>query len=199
MGQGSALTPLSLNVVSYGLAATGFLLLTALLLTSWQGRAQGGRLIVACVVTMVWAAFLALGPDRDAAGSMLAMLSEFFRYGAWFFVLTGLTRTAGIAAVLSRLVHVAWIGLVIALVALPLLAGMNAPVPSPDAFLATGGLLLALLGLLLLEQIYRNAREDGRAAIAISGTVSAITNPRACQVAGSMACSSCACEKRNRS
>ena len=71
---------------------------------------------------MVWAAFLALGPDRDAAGSMLAMLSEFFRYGAWLFMLTGLTRTAGIAAVLSRLVHVAWIGLVIALVALPLLA-----------------------------------------------------------------------------
>ena len=66
MGQGSALTPLSLNVVSYGLAATGFLLLTVLLLTSWQGRAQGGRLIVACVVTMVWAAYLALGSDRDA-------------------------------------------------------------------------------------------------------------------------------------
>jgi putative PEP-CTERM system histidine kinase len=159
------LTPLSLNVVSYGLAAIGFLLLTALLLTSWQGRAQGGRLIVACVVTMVWAAFLALGPDPDAAGSMLAMLSEFFRYGAWFFVLTGLTRTAGIAAVLSRSVHVAWIGLVIALVALPLLAGTSVPVPTPAAFLATGGLLLALLGLLLLEQIYRNAREDGRAAL----------------------------------
>src|SRR5690606_29489537 len=35
----------------------------------------------------------------------------------------------------------------------------------PAAFLATGGLLLALLGLLLLEQIYRNAREDGRAAL----------------------------------
>ena len=48
---------------------------------------------------------------------------------------------------------------------MPLLAGTSIPVPSPAAFLATGGLLLALLGLLLLEQIYRNAREDGRAAL----------------------------------
>jgi putative PEP-CTERM system histidine kinase len=159
------LTPLSLSVVSYGLAATGFLLLTVLLLTSWQGRTQGGRLIVACVVTMAWAAYLALVSDRDASVSMSAMLLDFLRYGAWFFVLTGLTRTAGIAAVLSRTVHVAWIGLVIALVALPLLAGASVPVPSPAAFLAAGGLLLALLGLLLLEQIYRNAREDGRAAL----------------------------------
>jgi len=31
------------------------------------------------------------------------------RNGAWFFVLTGLVRSAGIAQGLSRLVHVVWI------------------------------------------------------------------------------------------
>ena len=42
---------LSLGLLSYGLAATGFLLLTLLLLTSWEGRALGVRLVVACAVT----------------------------------------------------------------------------------------------------------------------------------------------------
>ncbi|MDH5271722.1 MAG: PEP-CTERM system histidine kinase PrsK [Gammaproteobacteria bacterium] len=37
--------------------------------------------------------------------------------------------------------------------------------PAPAALLASAGLLVALLGLLLLEQIYRNAREGGRYAL----------------------------------
>ena len=55
---------LDLGFVSYGLAATSFLILTLLLLTSWQGRAQGARLVVACAVTAAWAALLAFGSDR---------------------------------------------------------------------------------------------------------------------------------------
>ncbi len=165
MGQGSALT-LSLGAVSYGLAAAGFLVLTILLATSWEGRAQGGRLIVASAVTAGWAALLALGVERSSPSwALLVMLSEFLRYGAWYFVLTGLTRSAGLAAPLSRLVHVAWVGAAILLIAAPLLAGAGLPVPSPAAVLVGAGLALALLGLLLLEQIYRNARDDGRDAL----------------------------------
>ena len=163
MGQGSSLT-LSLGAVSYGLAAAGFLILTALLLTSWEGRAQGMRLIIACSVTSGWAALVALGAGQSPVGSLLALLAEFFRYGAWLFVLTGLTRAASIAPLLSRFAHFAWIGAVVLLLALPLLAGAGLPAPSPAALLATAGLLLALVGLLLLEQIFRNAREGGRYA-----------------------------------
>ena len=43
----------SLGMVSYGLAAGAFLMLTLLLLTSWEGRSQGVRLIAACTVTAV--------------------------------------------------------------------------------------------------------------------------------------------------
>ena len=50
MGEGRAVT-LSLGFLSYSLAAAGFLLLTLLLLTSWEGRALGVRLVVACGVT----------------------------------------------------------------------------------------------------------------------------------------------------
>jgi putative PEP-CTERM system histidine kinase len=156
---------LSLGALSYGLAAAGFLILTLLLLTSWEGRAAGARLIVASAVTSVWAALLALGADQGGLSASFALLSEFLRYGAWIFVLTGLTQSAGMAASLSRLAHVAWIGSVVVLLAAPILLSAGVPVPSPAALLASAGLLLALLGLLLLEQIYRNARESGRYAL----------------------------------
>jgi len=156
---------LSLGAVSYGLAAVAFLILTVLLLTSWEGWAQGARLIAACAITMAWAALLALGLDRSSAWALPVLFSELLRYGAWFFVLTGLTGSAGMASSLSRLAHVAWIGAMILLIAAPLLAGPSLSLPLPATFLASTGLVLALLGLLLLEQIYRNAREGGRYAI----------------------------------
>jgi putative PEP-CTERM system histidine kinase len=156
---------LSLGVLSYGLAAAGFLILTILLLTSWEGRAAGARLIVASAVTSVWAALLALGADQGGLSAPFALLTEFLRYGAWIYVLTGLTGSAGMATSLSRLAHAAWIGSIVVLLAAPILLSVGVPVPSPAALLASVGLPLALLGLLLLEQIYRNAREGGRYAL----------------------------------
>jgi len=156
---------LSLGLISYGLAATGFLILTLLLLTSWEGRAQGVRLIVACGVTAAWAALLASGAQAAELSVPVVILAEFLRYGAWFVVLTGLTKSAGVAGNLSRAVHVVWIGGAVLLLATPMLTGVGMPVPEPIGVLANAGLLLALLGLILLEQIFRNAREGGRYAL----------------------------------
>ena len=114
MGEGRAVTMLSPGLVSYGLAATGFLLLTLLLLTSWEGRSQGVRLVVACGVTALWAALLATGSSAVPVPAPLMLLAEVLRYGAWFIVLTGLAKSAGIAAQLSRFVHFVWIGVAVA-------------------------------------------------------------------------------------
>jgi putative PEP-CTERM system histidine kinase len=149
-------------VASYGLAAAGFLFLTALLLTSWEGRAQGGRLIVACLVTTAWATLQAFGPDFQPSSAHLAQLSEFLRYGAWFFVLTGLVRTAGAYTLLSRAVHGAWIAGAFALAAAPFLAGVSLIPDSSALVLASAGILMALLGLLMLGWIYRNSTEKDR-------------------------------------
>jgi len=155
----------SLGLISYGLAASGFLILTLLLLTSWEGRAQGVRLIVACAVTAVWAAMLALGSQAVEMSVSVVILADFLRYGAWFVVLTGLTKSAGVAGKLSRATHVAWIGGAALLVASPLLTRVGLTIPEPVEVLANAGLLMALLGLILLEQIFRNAREGGRYAL----------------------------------
>ena len=156
---------LDLGFVSYGLAATSFLILTLLLLTSWQGRAQGARLVVACAVTAAWAALLAFGSDRVDLTLPIVLLAESLRYGAWFVVLTGLTRSAGLAGGLSRAVHAAWAGAALLAFALPALVERGVHLPAPMLLIIGAGLLMALLGLVLLEQVYRNSRAQGRYAI----------------------------------
>jgi putative PEP-CTERM system histidine kinase len=155
----------SFGLISYGLAAAGFLLLALLLLTSWEGRAQGVRLIAACVTTSVWAAALAYGPVVSSPSLGLVFLVELLRYGSWFVVLTGLTKSAGVAARLSWLVHATWIGAVVLLFGSPLLIVSGLTDPDDPRLITATGLLLALLGLLLLEQIYRNSSESGRFAL----------------------------------
>jgi len=156
---------ISLGLISYGISAIGFLLLALLLAVSWEGRAQGVRLILACGVMSLWAALLAMGSQFAALSIPLVILAEFLRYGAWFVVLTGLTKSAGVALNLSRGVHVIWLGGALLLVATPFLIQAGWPVPDPRAVLANAGLVMSLMGLILLEQIYRNARESGRYAL----------------------------------
>jgi putative PEP-CTERM system histidine kinase len=155
----------SFGLLSYGLAAIGFLILTLLLASSWEGRGQGVRLVVACGVTALWAALFAAVSQFVTVAAPTVLLAESLRYGAWFIVLTGLTQSAGIAKDLSRLVHVAWVACVALTLLAPLLANLGLAVPEPVTLLSYAGLLLSLLGLVLLEQIYRNSREGGRFAL----------------------------------
>ncbi len=156
---------LALGLLSYGLAAAGFLVLTLLLLTSWEGRSEGARLIVACAVTAVWALLLAVGAQFARLTVSLVLLIEFLRYGAWFFALTGLTRTVGLARRLSMAVHCVWIGGALLVILAPLLERAGLRLPAPGTLQYGSGLAMALLGLVLLEQFYRNTREPGRYAL----------------------------------
>jgi putative PEP-CTERM system histidine kinase len=155
----------TLGLLSYGLASAAFLVLTLLLLTSWEGRSQGARLVAACATTSAWAAVLALGAQGAQLTTALVLLTEFLRYGAWFVALTGLTRPAGLGGRLSILVHVVWAGGAALLLAAPLLVQWGVPLPPPDQLMFAAGLAMPLLGLILLEQVYRNAREGGRYAL----------------------------------
>ena len=155
----------SLGLLSYGLAAGAFLVLTLLLITSWEGRRQGLPLIGACSTTAVWSALLALGSQLAEMPASLVLLAEFLRYGAWFIVLTALTRPAGLARRLSIGVHAVWGGGTLLVLAAPWLVRQGVALPAPQDVQFKAGLLMALLGLILIEQIYRNAREGGRYAL----------------------------------
>jgi putative PEP-CTERM system histidine kinase len=148
---------LNLGAVSYGLAAVAFLALAALLIVAWEGRGQGARLIIATVATAIWSVVLALFSTDDAAPALPVFVAGTLRHAAWLIVLAGLVRTAGFPRVLARLAYAAWLGV--------LALGIGAAILRAQWFLTvmiTAGVLLPLIGLVLLEQIYRNANASGR-------------------------------------
>ena len=154
------------GVYSYGVAAVAYLLLSLLLLTGWRGRATGGlRLIVACLVTAGWAAAMAWLVYRDQVPLYGAALLECLKDLAWIAVLAGLASSAGIARRLALGALLTGAVLAVYLAAVPLLQLAELPSVAPVFALNATGLVLALLGLLLLEQVYRNSRPDGRAAL----------------------------------
>ncbi len=156
---------LNFGTISYGLAAVGFLVLTLLLAISWEGRGQGVRLIVACGVTSAWAALLAYVTVLPQLPLALVTLAEFLRDGAWLIVLTGLISGGTWPALLTRITHLLVAVTIAAAAGLLLLGQRMAAIEIVPAVFAFGGLALSLAGLVLIEQVYRNANPDGRYAL----------------------------------
>jgi len=152
-------------VIAYGIAFAAFLLLSLLLLTSWEGRAQGARLVAASVMTASWAAFLCFEAWSGGMPIQVVALADFLRSGAWIAVLAGLSAPAGSWRTLTRISLLA-VGVAIALAAGQLLLPSVEHGPfSPASLLVWGGLVLSLLVMVLLEQLYRNATSVGRFAL----------------------------------
>jgi putative PEP-CTERM system histidine kinase len=152
------------GVASYGIAALSFLSLTVLLITAWRGRQQGAHLIVASGLTATWATILALQSYSGHVAVLVVYVAEAFRGGAW---LLTLLAVAGIAApkplvIAARTLCVVLLG---AAIVLPLLEHYGVAVINPALLLSRAGLALALLALILLEQIYRNSSQAARGSI----------------------------------
>jgi putative PEP-CTERM system histidine kinase len=147
-----AFSAAAVGVASYAAAAAAFLALTALLAVSWRGRAQGVWLIGASAMTAMWAAILALQAWRDGLPAVVVYTLEVLRGGAWILALLALAH-----GVLPRFLAIAARAIWVALA----LAGW---VFMADAgrLLALAGITLALVVLVLIEQIYRNANASGR-------------------------------------
>lgn len=147
-----AFSATAVGVASYAAAAAAFLALTALLAVSWRGRAQGVWLIGASAMTAMWAAILALQAWRDGLPAVVVYTLEVLRGGAWILALLALAH-----GVLPRFLAIAARAIWVALA----LAGW---VSMADAgrLLALAGITLALVVLVLIEQIYRNANASGR-------------------------------------
>jgi putative PEP-CTERM system histidine kinase len=154
----------SFGLYSYSAAAVAYLLLAVLLMSGWSGRSQGVRLIAACIVTSGWAAVMAVA-TADVTPIYAVAFVESLRDGAWIFVLTGLAASAGVARGLRRALAVAWWGGSIYLLVAGSLGRAGVSIILPPVALVATGFALALGGLILLEQVYRNTREEGRSAI----------------------------------
>ncbi len=154
----------SFGTVSYALAAGLFGILAILLLTSWRGRLQGGLLIGASIVTVIWATLIAMQGKTPTIPLAGVVTAEFLRDGVWIMFLSNLAAALGVSRLTRRLAHATWASaLAIALLLWWQSSGLSAD--ASGVVMVPGGLAVALMGLILIEQIYRNAPPQTRPAL----------------------------------
>lgn len=152
------------GALSYAGAALAFLILSALMLASWRGERRGAGLILAVAVTACWSMLLAYQSAKGALAAPLIHIGEGLQDWVW---LAALALTARSTA--SRTLKViAVIGGALACLAAPLawmLEQSQVLYLDPTVLLSRVQLATSLLGLVLVEQIYRNSTHSGRQAI----------------------------------
>ncbi|MBC7982221.1 MAG: PEP-CTERM system histidine kinase PrsK [Candidatus Obscuribacterales bacterium] len=152
------------GIISYAIAAIAFWGLLGLMLASWRGRAQGARLIVAIMVSAIWASTNLRYAWNDGVSLLLIYVVEMSMLAAWIVVVCGL-----LGSTLSRtqvtIIHGTWIASLVApaLVAATSLAGFDLNLGV--SLFAISGILLAVIGLIVLEQVYRNSSKQSRGAL----------------------------------
>jgi putative PEP-CTERM system histidine kinase len=153
-----------LALIGYGLATLTFGGLFLLLLTGWRTRFQGTQLLIAVSGTAGWAAAALLHAAFGQPGLQLVWAFEVVRNLLWMLFLLHLLKpfAAGNVVYTRLLGYVRLASLLLALVMLlllidvPLLPGRLADGEVLREFSLIGQLLFAVLGLALVEQLFRN-------------------------------------------
>ena len=152
----------TIGAYSHGVVGVIYLILCVLLITSWRGRLMGGLLITASIMSMFWGLTLASLAAGLTVPSIVLFVVEVLRSAAWLVFLVALTSTLGLPFFARIIVHIIW--------SVTLIAGGYLWATQPtggqtlgiDAVLIPGGLLMALAGLVLVEQLYRNSPAGAR-------------------------------------
>ena len=160
---------LNLGFSGYGLAAVFYLLFGLLLLTSWRGRLQGGLLLMAVLVSTLWAGFSALQAGFRVVPSHLLWSLESLRLLFWLLFLVRLLemQAAGTPQRRRFLVWLRWSVVGCCLLLLLPLEDLTGSLPfkplsaAPDLRLLLH-VVLIITGLALIEQIYRNTPWEQR-------------------------------------
>lgn len=159
----------SVGLLSYASAALAFALLTLLLLTNWRGgRRQRTWLTVACATTAVWALVEAYFMSLHLV-TWFGRTLEILRNAAWFtflFSLLGLSWARGSGETGLRTLAILLYGICATLIIFNLAPHFLAGIGSQRWPLALlGGVVMAVAGLALVEQLFRNTRVQQRWAI----------------------------------
>lgn len=150
-------------VVGHGLAALAFALLAFLALSVWRDRPQAKYLAVASASSLFWSLFIGLRPGISPLGLSLEVARDFSWLGLLLAIL--FARRPSAAPVPGHLKVLFWLALGITAVLLPslLLPSYWHALPMPKAnTIFTCMLCLAVLGLVLVEQVYRGSPSELR-------------------------------------
>lgn len=158
------------GTLGYWFAATGFLGLALAALAFWRERALGYWVSIGAAGSFVWALILAQQP---VIGAALPYLAELARYGAWLGVLLVIMGQPYLinAPGARPMLKAAGFALGIALSVMSLAAFAYA-LPLPGIRTHLGALrdplpylFLAVIGAIMVEQLYRNTHPDRRWAV----------------------------------
>ncbi len=152
----------TLGTLSYSLAAAAYLGLSLMLLTRWRQQFHGSLLLPAALASLLWSAALAWQLAQTASPlSGLFFFLEILRDVLWLAVLlrvlAGVSERAvprwATVTVYTATAAVMFVGL-----GLGILHDLGVGLLAASRVLIPGMLLLALIGFVLVEQVYRNTR-----------------------------------------
>jgi putative PEP-CTERM system histidine kinase len=159
----------NIAVFSYAIAALTFLALFALLLTSWRGRMHGMALTVACLLTALWAATIAFQAALGNPLSLLTDILEILRNAGWSVFILMLLGYFPQTKTFSPFKPKPYVVAIVTFYLLLLLATVYTywlpEFPHGQIVFMTGivgRVALAVIGMLLVEQLYRNTPVKNR-------------------------------------
>jgi putative PEP-CTERM system histidine kinase len=151
-----------IGATGYVLVGGFYLILGALLLTVWRGKKVGGYLLAACGVSVIWAFVMAIQEARDSVHALALFVAEVLRTGAWISFLGHLTHRIGGKRIVRITAQAVWLVVLAAGLIVWLAYVYYGGAGNIGAVLFPGGLVTALTGLILIEQLYRNTPSDAR-------------------------------------
>jgi len=155
----------SLGALGYGLVSGLYAILAILLLANWRGKTIGGYLIAACVVSAVWSGILAVQTARGTFHPFILFAVELLRSGVWIVFLARLLAEIGVSRTIRYSAQIIWLAFLAAGIVVWIKHVSFGGDGRIDAVLIPGGLALALTGLVLIEQLYRNSPRELRGGL----------------------------------
>ncbi|MGA9992612.1 MAG: XrtA/PEP-CTERM system histidine kinase PrsK [Thiobacillaceae bacterium] len=157
-------------VVGHGLTALAYALLAILALSIWRDRPQAKYLAAASAASLLWSLFVGLQPVISPLGLSLEVIRDFSWLGLLLAILFA-RRPSG-TPIPSHLKILFWLAAGITVVLLPslMLPSLWHTLPRLTASAIYTGLVgLAVLGLVLVEQVYRGSSREFRWSLKFLG------------------------------
>lgn len=155
----------------YAFAAIGYLLLAVLLITSWRGRVQGALLLAVAISSAVWAAWVAISQFLGLGVSVFHIWLELLRDGCVLLFLFKLATTVPQEKQgrWQPLTLFAYFTLLLWFILLGTHTYLSVNTNTIQLIgydsLLIGHMLLTLVGLILIEQLFRNTHPQERWAV----------------------------------
>jgi putative PEP-CTERM system histidine kinase len=157
----------NIGLYSYGTALLAYIMLVILVFIARRNNPLGSALLTACILTGVWAGVVTFSTVMTEPQILLMQLTEVARNAAWIFVLLKLIglRLEGTDHILATNRWVPWFTLSFFLILMVLLGTqylveLLSPVYDISSYASFGAwIAMSIVGLLLLEQFFRNSNE----------------------------------------